>query len=138
VRFKASISDYVDHIFSGRVGGALSDLRDVLTNGQWLEDHVKRAGNLGGLERVMKTGFAATLVANAWKITENIYPVILMENTDCDKGEPSIPLEYVSGKRRKERRRAVGGLLPRRNLGAGTLSDSHLRAAGCGGHNCTQ
>ncbi|KAK3387754.1 hypothetical protein B0H63DRAFT_559217 [Podospora didyma] len=90
VRFKASVSSYVDHIFSGRADGAMSDLRDVITNGQWLEDHVKSAGNLGGLEGVMKTAFAATLVANAWKITENIYPVILMENTDCDMGEPSV------------------------------------------------
>ena len=89
-RFKTSISSYVDHIFSGRADGSLSDLRKVLTNGQWLEDHVKAAGNLGGLEGVMKTGFAATLVADAWKLTENIYPVILMEDADCDLGEPSV------------------------------------------------
>jgi hypothetical protein len=90
VRFKASISDYVDHIFSGRTGGSLTDLHKVITNGQWLDDHVKAAGNLAGLEGVMKTGFAAALLSDTWKLTENIYPVILMENTNCDTGVPSV------------------------------------------------
>jgi len=89
VTFKQSVSAYVDHILSGAADGALSDLSAVVQNGQWLEDHVKAAGDLSGLEAVMKTGFAATLIADAWKLTENIYPVILMEDADCDLGEPS-------------------------------------------------
>lgn len=80
-----TLSTYIANLLSGNVNH-LSKFHDTISDGKWLIDALG-SETLYDLSTIATKAFAALLVPEAWR-TNNLQPIILMENTPCDLGNP--------------------------------------------------
>lgn len=79
------LNDYVNNLLSGDVTH-LSALHNAIQDGKWLID-ILGAQSAYDLSGQATQAFAALLVPEAWKLSQ-LQPMILMEEKDCDIGNP--------------------------------------------------
>lgn len=65
----------------------LGDFSKQIEGGNWLTNNLG-GKNIWDLEGNYKTAFSALLLADAWKLAYKSTPVLLMEDKDCDMGNP--------------------------------------------------
>ena len=84
---KKVLSDYVTNLMSGKVTW-LSRLHDQVKDGKWLIDQLQiQDSNLFSLSDAATKAFSALLLPTAWTLNE-LQPILLVENAECDGGEP--------------------------------------------------
>ena len=82
---QATLYSYTKNLLFGKVG-QLSKFHKTLSNGKWLVDGLGSETQYD-LSVSATKAFAALLVSEAWKLN-NLMPIILIENTQYDTGNP--------------------------------------------------
>jgi len=86
------IKSYVDNLLSGKVN-KLSEFHDQISDGKWINDALG-GKDLFDLKDAAQKAFAAVLLPQAWKLNKDTVPVILMEDKDCNLGEPIQEMNF--------------------------------------------
>ena len=82
-----AMNDYLTLLFSGNAE-YLPKLATQLSNGNWLLDQNQvQAPNLFDMTTAATVGFSALLLPTAWSLN-NLQPMILVEQQNCDTGYP--------------------------------------------------
>ena len=84
---KNTLSTYITNLLAGRVD-TLSNLHDQISDGHWVVDQLQQSGSdLFSLSTATTGAFAALLAPAAWELNQ-LQPILLVEQKQCDGGEP--------------------------------------------------
>lgn len=81
------LADYITNLISGRAD-TLGKFHEQIEDGKWLVDQLQvQNADLFSLTNAATAGFSALLLPTAWSLNQ-LQPIILVEDKDCDGGEP--------------------------------------------------